>query len=115
MTGTSVDHDPIDDVDVRPPFKPPGLRGCDHEEAVERMTEWFFANFEDPAESTPWDEGEYVYIWGGPYDAREEIEAAFGNTASEQAIDEAVEAIESDGYEWAPNVCRLGPTERNPA
>jgi hypothetical protein len=109
MTGTSEDHDLIEEVDVRPPSKPPSLQGCDREAAVDRMVEWFYANFEDPAHNTPWDEGEYVYIWGGPYDAREEIEAAFGNTAAQEAVDEAVETIEDDGDEWAPSGLRFGP------
>ena len=39
----------------------------------ELMIEWFNQNFEDPAERTPYEsaEGGYQWIWGGPYDARE--------------------------------------------
>ena len=61
----------------------PNLWGLRRGEAIQRVTDWFFSNFEDPVHHTPWDEGGYVYIWGGPYDAREEIEAAFGSQISE--------------------------------
>jgi hypothetical protein len=27
---------------------------------------WFGRNFEDPAQETPYHEGEYHYVWGGP-------------------------------------------------
>jgi hypothetical protein len=46
---------------------------------VQEMVEWFAKHYEDPAESTPYcsEEGGYMYLCGGPYDAREEIEAHF--------------------------------------
>jgi hypothetical protein len=84
----------------------PDLRGAEFEDAVDAVVTWFFANFEDPAEATPWDEGEYVFIWGGPYDAREEIDAAFASI-DEKVIDAAVERIEQDGWEWAPSQSRI--------
>jgi len=33
------------------------------------MADWFLANFENPAECTPYEsaEGGYQWIWGGPY------------------------------------------------
>ncbi|MET3972872.1 hypothetical protein ABIB94_007871 [Bradyrhizobium sp. JR7.2] len=36
----------------------------------EVMIQWFSANYEDPAVSTPYEsaEGGYQYIWGGPYE-----------------------------------------------
>ena len=106
-----TDPDLTPDIDTDPQSKPPDLRGKSHEEAIELMKEWFFENFEDPAHSTPWDEGEYVYIWGGPYDAEEELRDAFDGAATEEAIEEAISGIESDGYEWAPHGNRVGPQE----
>ena len=43
---------------------------------LEMMIEWFHQNYEDPAESTPYEsaEGGYIWIWGGPYDARDELQ-----------------------------------------
>ena len=52
--------------------EPPSLEGLDREARIEAMVEWFGDNFEDPAQETPYEsaEGGYIYIWGGPYDAR---------------------------------------------
>jgi hypothetical protein len=88
--------------DMGPPSDPPDL----HEVCVEAMVDWFFKNFEDPAESTPRDEGDWVYIWGGPYYARRELESAFPY-ADERAIEDAVSSIEAEGCEWAPASLRM--------
>lgn len=83
---------------------PPSLDGLDREERIEAMKDWFLENFEDPAQNTPHDSGEggYQYIWGGPYDASDEISSAFPD-AEEDEIEEAVDAVQDDGtYDWAP-------------
>jgi hypothetical protein len=98
-----------DRADTHQVTNPPSLKGKSDEEAVETMVDWFQVNFEDSAESTPWDDGEYVYVWGGPHDAREELENAFGEEASEEALEAAVARVESDGWEWAPSSNRIGP------
>ena len=110
----AADPDLAETWDVGPPSDPPDIRGLDDSDAPTKMTSWFLANFENPAEETPWDEGEYVYIWGGPYDAREELDEAFGELATEAAIEAAVEQIEDgeDGsLEWAPASSRMQPEE----
>ena len=50
----------------------PSLDDLTHDERVEAMKEWFWENFEDPANETPYEsrEGGYQWIWGGPFDAR---------------------------------------------
>jgi hypothetical protein len=77
---------------------------------AQRLIDWFRDNYEDPAESTPFcsEEGGYMYLCGGPYDAREELAARFaaddGVSVDEldEIIDLAVEEIERDGGdEWA--------------
>jgi hypothetical protein len=88
---------------------PPELGGLGHDEAVKSILEWFHDNFEDPAESTPWDEGEYIYIWGGPYGAREEINAAFSDRVAERTIEAAIEQVERRGCVWAPSYRRMRP------
>jgi hypothetical protein len=61
---------------------------------------------------TPRDEGEFVYIWGGPYDADDVISDAFGDVASLSVIDAAAEGVQADGvYEWAPQTGRAQPPE----
>jgi hypothetical protein len=83
----------------------PDLRGMEFDDAIDAIVTWFFTNFEDPAESTPWDDG-YVFIWGGPYDAREEIDDAFASI-DEKVTNAAIERIEQDGWEWAPSQSRM--------
>jgi hypothetical protein len=91
-----------DSVDMGPPSAPPNI--------VELMVQWFFQNFEDPAQSTPWDEGEYVYIWGGPYYADEVLENVFDAVVTPQALEQAVSKTEEDGGpEWAPSSNRMRP------
>jgi hypothetical protein len=96
-------------LELGPLTAPPDLEGLDQEERVAAMRDWFFDNFEDPAEHTPHDSGEggYQYIWGGPYDALDEIGSAFPD-AEQQDIDEAVEQVQAVGtYDWAPTDGRI--------
>lgn len=72
---------------------------------VEAMVEWFHENYEDPANRTPYEsaEGGYQWIWGGPYDAREQISDHFSDSANDDEIEAAVNEVEKDGIvDWAP-------------
>jgi hypothetical protein len=55
------------------------LKSVDKELQVLAMREWFFARYEDPQNQTPYDseEGQYIFIWGGPYDPRNELTDRF--------------------------------------
>lgn len=90
------------------------LTDLPQEEQVEALCDWFRWNYEDPVEETPWD-GEdktYVYIWGGPYDAKEELYGRFDGVVDEVAIEAAAGAIQSDGtWEWAPAGRRVRPED----
>jgi len=79
------------------------LRKANRDYQVELMRDWFFRHFENPAESTPYEsaEGGYIYIWGGPYNAREELESEFAGVVSKKAIDALVDELESECYEWS--------------
>jgi len=68
------------------------------EYTVQELVDWFFANYEDPANGVPY-EGEYLYVLGGPYDAWDELSAQFPD-APERLIQEAVDAIHPHGFEW---------------
>src|SRR5258708_7042069 len=70
-----------DTYEMGPASDAPDLRGMTFDDAVDAVVAWFDTNFEDPAESTPYEtaEGGYQYIWGGPCDAREEIDDAFSS------------------------------------
>lgn len=86
------------------------LKSLDKEARIEEMTEWFFSMFEDPQNQTPYaidkeSPYNYEYIWGGPYDASEQIGDNFADVASDDEIEAAVEIVQNrDGiYEWAPS------------
>jgi hypothetical protein len=95
-------HDPVS--------IPPDVSGLALEDAVEKIQEWFFENFEDPVHHTPHDssEGGYQFIWGGPYDTREIIETVFDGL-DQDVIEAAVDSIESEGSDWVPSVSRRQP------
>lgn len=81
------------------------FRRMSKDQKREVMIEWFHANYEDPAQRTPYEsaEGGYQWIWGGPYDAEEEIRETFERIAPKALIAEVLEEVQSDGmYEWAP-------------
>ena len=75
----------------------------DRENRIQEMVDWFFENYQDPANSLPYESAEGGYIWidGGPYDASEQIGDNF--SGEDQAlIDAAVERVQSDGlFDWA--------------
>ena len=56
----------------------------------DKLIEWFLKHYEDPVEHTPFDskEGGYIYVFGCPYDAKEELENHF-DSVEEDIINEA--------------------------
>ncbi|MGA1856962.1 hypothetical protein VH569_13345 [Azospirillum sp. 11R-A] len=80
------------------------FRRLRREQKIEVMRSWFGQHYEDPAQRTPYEsaEGGYQWIWGGPYDAREELESEFGGLAPQKLIEELVEELEQEGTKWAP-------------
>lgn len=81
------------------------LSEADLPDQVAAMVQWFHARFWDPAHETPYmsSEGGYIWIHGGPYDATEQIQGRFAGIASEDAIQEAIDSVQSTGiYDWAP-------------
>lgn len=83
---------------------PKDLEGLPASEQKMLMKEWFAENFEDPAERTPYEsaEGGYIWIWGGPFDAEEELGNAFSQYVDQQVISELVDELESHCVRWAP-------------
>ncbi len=74
---------------------------------IDAMVEWFHKNYEDPNNELPYDkDDEYGFAWvyGGPCDAREELQDNFPDE-SEEIIEAAVKKIQSDGMvAWSPIV-----------
>lgn len=80
------------------------LSNEDSEVQLDVMRTWFFQNFEDPVERTPYvtAEGGYIWIWGGPYEAREELEVEFGGVIPGDVIEELSEELDLISSQWAP-------------
>ena len=72
-------------------------------EQIETMRYWFFSNYENPVDSCPYNgrEGGYLYIYGGPYEANEELQTAFGGLTSDDAINDLSAELEEICYEWS--------------
>lgn len=69
------------------------------------MRNWFFQNYEDPVHACPYNsrEGGYAYIFGGPYDADEELQGQFGGYVRDDIIQELADELLSEGIEWSGN------------
>lgn len=68
------------------------------------MEEWFYDNFEDPAERTPYNsrEGGYLWIHGSPCHASEELFDNFSGIVPDNVIEELAEKLDGEMNEWAP-------------
>ena len=65
------------------------VANLDRESQLRTMRRWFGERFEDPVHRLPYcsREGGYQWIYGGPYDAREELESEFGGIVSEDVVE----------------------------
>lgn len=77
------------------------LSEMSQEEQISFMEEWFRENFEDPAEQCPYRDGEYIYIYGGPYDAYEQLQEQFSDEVPEEVISQLAEDLSLECYEWS--------------
>lgn len=80
------------------------LENADPEIQIGAMRTWFYSNYEDPAENTPYEtrEGGYIYIWGGPYDADFVLQEEFADVISYGVIKKLVNELNNHCWEWAP-------------
>ena len=80
------------------------LSKLDRREQLKHLLHWFHRNFEDPANETPHDSEEgYQFIWGGPYDAAEELNEEFEGVVPDDVLEEAIANVQRAGHwEWAP-------------
>ena len=83
-------------------------------EKRELMVQWFHQHFDHPDNvGTPWVDHEYLWIWGGPYDAKEQLYAKFQGVANETLIDEVVAEVESEGVtDWGRHYIPDGEYEK---
>jgi hypothetical protein len=81
------------------------LKRLSRQRQFEYMRHWFAERYEDPAQETPYnsEEGGYLFIWGGPYDASQELQEEFGDIIPYKRIEAVVADVEADGIrDWAP-------------
>ncbi|WP_140162513.1 hypothetical protein [Billgrantia desiderata] len=71
------------------------------EEQMETMRAWFLENYEDPVERTPYEsrEGGYIYIWGGPFNAYDEL-SIFGGYVPDDVIEKLAHDLSMECPEW---------------
>ena len=70
------------------------------------MRKWFLDNYEDPAQSLPYEsrEGGYIWIDGGPYEPHEELHAKFGEFVPEDVIERLGDELSAECPEWAAQI-----------
>jgi len=81
------------------------VRAMSRDEQVAMMLEWFRRQFEDPQKDTPYnkDLGGYVFLFGGPFDASDQIQEEFSEAVDFDTMMLAVDQVQEDGtVEWAP-------------
>jgi len=83
----------------------PSLKYKSKEDQLEIMRNWFYENYEDPVNACPYDgrEGGYAYIYGGPYDAGEELQFQFEKYVKLNYIEELAGELQQDCWEWSGN------------
>jgi hypothetical protein len=79
------------------------LSKLDADGQADAMREWFREHYEDPAERTPYEsaEGGYIWIFGGPYYAHEELEAQFSGVVPDDVIATLAEELNDIMPWWA--------------
>ena len=82
------------------------LAEMDANEQLKFMREWFLANYEDPANSLPYEsrEGGYIWIDGGPYYPHEELHGKFGEFVPEEVIERLGDELLHECYEWTAQI-----------
>lgn len=112
MTNDQIDKRKYFTPDYEHHISAKELSNADKETQIEVMRTWFFQHYEDPAQNTPHDssEGGYIYIWGGPYDALEELNEEFEGIVTEEVIKELAEELNDLSWEWSgkPDPERIG-------
>jgi hypothetical protein len=79
------------------------LKKADPELQKEVMQVWFYGKFEDPVHSCPYNsqEGGYQFIYGGPYEANEELQNEFSDIVPYEVIEELADELENECSEWS--------------
>lgn len=67
------------------------------------MESWFLSRYEDPSNNCPYEsaEGGFQYIWGGPYDAYEELSSEFSGVYPDEIIENLADELNDVCFEWS--------------
>jgi hypothetical protein len=79
------------------------IKSLNKDEQIELMEQWFREYYEDPVNSCPYEsaEGGYIYIWGGPHEARDVLYDEFQETIAEDVIEELIDKLDNECTEWS--------------
>ncbi|MGV3526290.1 MAG: restriction endonuclease subunit S [Candidatus Sericytochromatia bacterium] len=79
------------------------LKNLDKQNQLELMKKWFLQNFEDPQENNPYDSesGDYIFIWGGPFNAIEVLLEEFEEYVDKSVIEELANQLEKISPVWS--------------
>ncbi len=89
---SSADQDEIEEREYYTPYP--------REITVDSLVEWFLDNYKDPVNGVPWVDGEYYYVYGGPFQSDGELFEHFPEV-DEDIITAASEKLDEDEtIEW---------------
>jgi hypothetical protein len=72
-------------------------------EKLELMEAWFRERFEDPSNETPRPEGEFLFVWGGPYDTNDAVQGGeFADLVPYHLMETLITKLNQECWEWAP-------------
>src|SRR6056297_3346034 len=95
-------HEPEEEIDDRNDKSEP----FDRVAAADEMKEWFYENYEDPANSLPHNsrEGGYQWIYGGPETPLDALQDGFGEEFPFEFIEEVASNITDEAgiWDWTP-------------
>ncbi len=79
------------------------LRRANRQRKLEVMKAWFHKHYEDPVEGCPYESssGGYQYIYGGPYDAHDELSSEFGGLVQDSLIEELADELSNITTDWS--------------
>lgn len=101
----SVEHEP-DDPDEEIDDQDDESEPFDRVAAADEMKKWFYENYEDPANSLPYNsrEGGYQWIYGGPETPLDALQYGFGEEFPLEFIEEVASNITDEVgiWEWTP-------------
>jgi len=87
------------------------LSELERDDQLDAMRQWFYENYEDPVHSCPHDseEGGYQFVYGGPYEAGEELNGEFGGLVDDDVIEELTDELENECAYWSGNSNKFTP------